>query len=225
MFWDGLTPHLLPGARPSFTKWPLSQFLPILTQDLRGGDAISISPSQVSVECLSLFCWRQTQTRAEVAAAQKWVAQNEWRKTCMGPILILLLGTAIGLYSCGTRLWFVQVFSRNTLAQYQNLNITNTKKTRSLAREQPRPTNQKEEFLTLVCANLTSFKFSLVFLYLCTFFESPVCCLQIKFCRVLIKKRGTNFTATQNPATTKSVGSKEREFLILLSLQRWSGAF
>jgi hypothetical protein len=120
----------------------------------------------------------------------------------------------------------VQVFSRNTLVQYQNLNITNTKKTRSLAREQQRPTNQKEEFLTLVCANLTSFKFSLVFFntfvhFLC---ESTVC-LQTKFCRVY-------FTATQNPSNHKVSSIKGKRIsgttkptVMVSDGQGWSGAF
>ncbi len=103
MFWAGLTPHLLPGARPSsFTKWPLSQSLPKTWE----GEILKVYPHLKYLwMCVSLFCWRQTQAEA---AEQQWVAQNEWRKMCMGPILILLLGTAIGLYSCGARLWFLE---------------------------------------------------------------------------------------------------------------------
>jgi hypothetical protein len=139
MFWAGLTPHLLTWCQAFIhTMTPFLNPLPNKTWE--GGDTKRISPSQVSVN----VCLPSAEDRhRHKQKLKKWVAQNEWRKTCMGPILILLLGTAIGLYSCGTRLWFVQVFSRNTLAQYQKLNITNTKKTRSLAREQQRPTKPK----------------------------------------------------------------------------------
>jgi hypothetical protein len=88
------------------------------------------------------------------------------------------------------------------------------------------PQNQKEEFLTLVCANLTSFKFSLVFFntfvhFLC---ESTVC-LQTKFCRVY-------FTATQNPSNHKVSSIKGKRIsgttkptVMVSDGQGWSGAF
>ncbi len=45
------------------------------------------------------------------------------------------------------------------------------------------------KFLTLVCANLMSFKYSLDYNTFCTFSESVVC-LQIKICKVLIIMQG-----------------------------------
>jgi hypothetical protein len=143
----------------------------ILTQHLREGEILTVYPqSQVSVNvCTSqeLFCWRQTdtETQAEATEAQKWVAQNEWRKTWMGPILILLLlGTAIG----ALQLWNKALICAGFLEKH-TCTISKPHHHQTLKRPGAWPGNskdpqtQKEEFLTLVCANLTSFTFPLFF--------------------------------------------------------------
>jgi len=188
MFWAGLTPHLLAFIH---TMTPFLNPYPTLWER----EILTVYPqSQVSVNVYissTLLLKTDTETQAEATEAQKWVAQNEWRKTWMGPILILLLlGTAIG----ALQLWNKALICAGFLEKH-TCTISKPHHHQTLKRPGAWPGNskdpqtQKEEFLTLVCANLTSFTFPLVFfIYICTFFESAMC-LRIRFCRVSTEKK------------------------------------
>jgi hypothetical protein len=169
MFWAGLGPHLNLNPKTLNLHSHNDPFLNPYPTLERGGDTNSISPISSICECVyissTLLLKTDTETQAEATEAQKWVAQNEWRKTWMGPILILLLlGTAIG----ALQLWNKALICAGFLEKH-TCTISKPHHHQTLKRPGAWPGNskdpqtQKEEFLTLVCANLTSFTFPLFF--------------------------------------------------------------